>query len=152
MGYTTEFRGSFELNKKLDATTHTFLNKLNETRRMSRNLGPEFGTEGEFFVDGRGHAGQDHEASIIDYNSPPSTQPGLWCQWRPTESGTAIEWDGGDKFYNYIPWIQYIISNVLEPKGYILNGEVAWRGEDWSDTGNIIIRNNILTFKGRPER
>jgi hypothetical protein len=37
MGYTTSFDGQFELNKKLDPETHSFLTKLEETRRMERD-------------------------------------------------------------------------------------------------------------------
>src|SRR5574337_684850 len=99
MGYSTDFFGSFELNKPLDADTLKFLQKFNETRRMARKLGREYGVEGEFYVDGTGDFGQERDATVIDGNRPPSTQPGLWCQWRPTDDGTAIEWDGGEKFY-----------------------------------------------------
>jgi hypothetical protein len=142
MGYTTEFNGKFNLNKKLDKETHEFLTKLASTRRMKRKLPPEYGIEGEFYVDGAGYAGQDREDSIVDYNKPPSTQPGLWCQWIPTHDGTAIEWDGGEKFYHYVDWIKYIIDKVLAPRGYSLSGVVDWRGEDWSDTGTIVVRDN----------
>lgn len=142
MGYTTDFFGRFELNKKLDAETHTFLRKLSETRRMKRNLGPEYGVEGEFYVDGGGFCGQDHEDNIVDYNWPPSTQPGLWCQWVPSEDGLGIEWNGVEKFYEYVPWLKYLIRNFLEPKGYVLNGEVRYEGEDPSDRGTIRIVNN----------
>jgi hypothetical protein len=142
MGYTTEFDGKFNLNKKLDKETHEFLTKLATTRRMKRKLPPEYGIEGEFYVDGAGYAGQDREDSIVDYNKPPSTQPGLWCQWTPTHDGTAIEWDGGEKFYHYVDWIKYIIDKVLAPRGYSLSGVVDWRGEDWSDTGTIVVRDN----------
>lgn len=142
MGYTTEFNGKFNLNKKLDKETHEFLTKLATTRRMKRKLPPEYGIEGEFYVDGAGYAGQDREDSIVDYNKPPSTQPGLWCQWIPTHDGTAIEWDGSEKFYHYVDWIKYIIDKVLAPRGYSLSGVVDWRGEDWSDTGTIVVRDN----------
>jgi len=99
-------------------------------------------------VDGSGYAGQDHEDNVIDHNRPPSTQPSLWCQWRPNEEGDAIEWDGGEKFYEYIPWITYIIKSILAPKGYVLNGDVKWRGEEWEDTGTISIVENQVIILG----
>lgn len=142
MGYTTYFAGQFNLNKKLDKETHEFLDKLARTRRMARNVGPEYGVEGEFYVEGKGFMGQDREDNIIDNNRPPSTQPGLWLQWVPTEDGTAIVWDEGEKFYNYVEWIEYLIEKILAPRGYILNGKVDWRGEDFDDLGCIIIENN----------
>jgi len=147
MGYTTDFNGEFKLNKKLDAETHTFLNKLAETRRMKRNVDAKYGIEGEFYVDGEGFAGQDRDNTVMDGNSPPMTQPSLWLQWRPTDDGTAIEWDGGEKFYSYVEWIEYLIEKVLAPRGYTLTGAVQWRGENFDDLGTILIQDNVVTVK-----
>ena len=141
MGYSTDFSGKFTLNKPLDDETYKLLADLNQTRRMARQLGPEYGAEGEFYVDGE--AGE----SVIDYNRPPSTQPSLWCQWQPTEDRMSIIWDGGEKFYEYVDWIKYIINRVLDPKGYVLNGEVWWDGEDQSDTGLISNTDNKVNIK-----
>jgi hypothetical protein len=71
----------------------------------------------------------------------------LWCQWIPNEEGDAIVWDGGEKFYNYVEWIQYLIDKILSPRGYILNGEVFWEGEDSGDEGKIVIKDNIVETK-----
>lgn len=147
MGYTTDFYGKFVLDRPLDEQTKTFLHKLATTRRMARRLPPEFGVEGEFYVDGGGYAGQDREPSIVDYNNPPCTQPSLWCQWIPSEDGTTIQWDGNEKFYSYVEWLQYIVSRVLNPKNYILNGEVEWQGEDPEDFGKIIVVDSIVYVK-----
>ncbi len=147
MGYTTDFNGRFALNKVLDQETHAYLERFNESRRMGRNLGPEFGVQGEFYVDGTDTFGQGKDLNIIDYNRPPKTQPSLWCGWRPSEDGKYIEWDGGEKFYEYIPWLKYIITNFLDPKGYKLTGEVEWEGEDSDDFGKIVVRNNDITIK-----
>lgn len=144
MGYTTEFKGKFNINKKLDAETHDFLTKLATTRRMARNVGPEYGVEGEFYVEGKGYYGQDSDETVIDQNRPPKTQPGLWCQWVPTMDGQGIEWDGGEKFYNYIDWLVYIIDKVLAPRGYVLSGAVRWRGEEFDDTGTIVVNDNVV--------
>ncbi len=147
MGYTTDFNGSFKLNKKLDTETLEFLKKFNETRRMKRRMDAKYGIDGEFFVDAEGPFGQDRDDTIVDYNRPPSTQPSLWCQWCPADDGSAIVWDGGEKFYEYVPWIKYVIVNFLAPKGYVLNGEVEWVGEDSSDRGIIEIVNNVVRTK-----
>lgn len=143
MGYSTDFFGSFKLNKTLDLETFTFLKKLNETRRMARKVGKEYGIEGEFYV-------EDDEKNVIDINRSPKTQPGLWCQWTPNRDGTEIEWDGGEKFYEYVAWLEYIIEKVLEPKGYKLTGEVEWQGEDRGDSGKIVVKNNkVKTLAGK---
>ena len=67
---------------------------------------------------------------------------GLWCQWAPNKEGTAIGWDGNEKFYDYIEWIKYLIEKILKPNGYVLNGNVHWQGEDEGDRGVIEIINN----------
>lgn len=144
MGYTTDFSGEFKLNKPLDPETHEFLKKFSETRRMARKVDEKYGVEGEFYVESTNNFGQDHEPNIIHYNRPPSTQPSLWCQWTPNEEGTAIQWDDGEKFYEYVPWLKYINTNFLEPKGYKLNGSVEWQGEDADDFGVIKIENNKI--------
>lgn len=152
MGYTTEFQGSFKLNKKLDPKTHTFLKKLAETRRMARRVDPKYGVEGEFYVDGKGFMGQDEEPNIVNYNKPPSTQPSLWCQWTPSEDGTAIVWDQGEKFYNYIEWVIYICNKILTPRGYSITGNVKWRGEDFNDTGTIHAIDNLILVNEEYEK
>lgn len=145
MGYTTNFRGQFKLNKRLAPKRLAYLQKFAETRRMARNLPEVYGVQGEFYADGSGDFGQGHESNVIDHNRPPSTQPGLWCQWIPTNDGMAIGWDGGEKFYHYVEWLEYIIKNFLAPKGYVLNGTVSYQGDDSSDQGQIVVINNVVT-------
>jgi hypothetical protein len=147
LGYSTEFKGSFKLNKKLDKETLTFLQKFNESRRVARNVDPEYGIEGELYVDGSDDFDESMDKNIIDYNRPPKTQPSLWCQWRPNNAGTAIEWDGNEKFYCYKEWIAYLIRTVLSPKGYYLTGVVTWQGEDDDDKGRILIDRSFVTVK-----
>jgi hypothetical protein len=148
MGYTTDFGGSFKLDKPLDNETRVFLTKLADTRRMKRKFDDDkYGVDGEFYVDGGGMAGQDEEESIVEYNTPPSTQPGLWCQWVPNEEGTEIAWDGGEKFYAYTEWLRYIIEKVLKPKGYVLKGAVEWYGEDSDDRGMLVVKDNVVTVR-----
>lgn len=150
MGYTTDFNGTLKLNKKLSEEDHKFLNKLAETRRMARKVDAKYGVEGEFYVDGGGMFGQGREDNVIDHNRPPRTQPSLWLQWVPTEDGMGIEWDGGEKFYNYVEWLEYLIEKILEPRGYILNGEVYWYGEDRGDNGIIKVKDNqVSTYLGQ---
>ena len=152
MGYTTDFEGRFELNKELSPKMAQYLTLFNETRRMKRNADEVFGIEGEFFVFGGGSFGQDHETNVVDYNGAPSTQPGLWCQWTPTSDLMGIEWDGGEKFYNYTEWLVYLINKVLAPNGYVLNGVVEWDGEDRGDIGTItVIDNKVFTTDNNGE-
>jgi hypothetical protein len=70
---------------------------------------------------------------------------GTWsayCQWVPRADGTAIEWDGGEKFYDYVPWLERIIERFLKPWGRVLSGSVAWQGESGEDQGVIHVKEN----------
>ena len=147
MGYTTDFKGQFDLDKKLDPETHELLRRLSVTRRMKRNVDAKYGVDGEFYAESLDDCGQNREDNIVDYNTPPGTQPSLWCQWTPTEDGLHIEWDLGEKFYAYVEWLEYIIEKILAPRGYVLSGEVRWRGEDFDDTGKIVVKKNKVTTK-----
>ena len=130
-----------------------------------------YGNDGEYFVGGNGFAGQDKDDSIVDYNTPPGQldflttnynerwtqndlrtregkcQPGLWCQWTTDENGTHLMWDGGEKFYNYVEWLKYIINHFFEKWGVKLNGEVYWKGEDGEDMGKIVVKDNKVIVK-----
>lgn len=161
MGYTTDFEGVFKLDKPLNTAQIEYLKAFSETRRMKRDaakvgllsdpkreaVGLPVGEYGEYFVGGNGFRGQNTDNSVIDHNDSPLSQPGLWCQWIPNEDGTCIEWDGGEKFYSYIEWLEYIIENFLKPWGLTLSGKVNWRGEDDTDIGLIVVKNNEITTK-----
>lgn len=159
MGYTTDFNGRFNLDKPLTEEHSAYLKQFSETRRMKRDasetrkrpdpirkaVGLGVGPEGAYFVGAKGFAGQEHSSDIVDYNSPPEGQPGLWCQWVPTEDNAGIEWNGMEKFYDYTEWLQYLIHHFLAPAGYVLNGEVEWQGEDPSDIGKIVVKDNEVS-------
>ena len=156
MGYTTDFDGFFILDRPLTHEQREYLTAFAETRRMKRDVkiaeslpdprriitGLPIGPECAYFVGGSGPAGQDRDTSIINFNVPPIGQPGLWCQWVPSEDGTHIQWDGGEKFYSYVDWLHYLLNHFLVPWGYVLNGDVAFQGEDDNDRGVIMVRNN----------
>jgi len=158
MGYTTYFEGSFAFDRPLTENQRIYLKKFSETRRMGRktrvlekmpdpvrdNVGLPIGTEGEFYVGATGLGGQDPDSSIVDYNRPPSTQPGLWCHLTPNNDGSALEWSGAEKFYHYKVWLNYLIDNFIRPWGYILNGRVTWSGEYFEDIGIIVVENNYV--------
>jgi hypothetical protein len=146
-----------------------YLEAFAATRRMTRNpaitstfpdpvreaAGLPVGEEGGFYVGapdgaiGPGGSGflSDRTPDVVDYNSAPSGQPGLWCQWVPNEDGTAIEWDQNEKFYSYEEWLDYLLEQFLEPWGYTVNGECEWVGEDPDDRGLIVVENNVRRSK-----
>lgn len=139
-------------------------------------VGLPVGPEGSYFVGGCGSFGQGYDESVVDSNTPPGQlkfgsgkwedneklirsgqcQPGLWCQWTPTELGDGIVWNGAEKFYHYVEWLKYLIEHFLKPWGYVLGGEVEWQGEDPADSGKIEVENNevyvrnaMVTFSDR---
>ena len=137
MGYTTDFEGHFEVTPPLEIKHADYLARFSGTRRMR--------TDG---------------------------QPSLWCQWVPISDSFEphrmmdgpdqeadapayypyFGWDGGEKFYNYVEWLEYIVSRFLKPWGYALNGEVTWQGEERADIGKIVVENNQISTKaGRIE-
>lgn len=148
MGYHTDFRGQIKSNKPFTPKMKAYLQRFNETRRMKREQDDGFGIEGEFYVDGAGFMGQETTPDVIDHNRPPKTQPSLWCQWTPTENGDGLEWDGGEKFYDYVEWMVYLIRHILNPNGYVMNGEIHWRGEEFGDTGTITVKDNVVSADG----
>ena len=82
-------------------------------------------------------------------------QPGLWCQWiveqNPIHEPDVIEhvlsWDGNEKFYYYVEWLQYLIDHFFSKWDVKLNGEIEWIGEDPDDFGKIIVSDNIVVTK-----
>lgn len=159
MGYTTSFDGKFNVTPALTTFHADYLRKFNETRRMKRDaektaarpdparvlVGLPVGQEGCFFVGAGGYFGQEHTDDIDNFNQCPTTQPGLWCKWKPNDDGTAIVWDDVEKLYDYVEWLDYLIANFLAPWGYKVNGAVTWEGERSLDVGVILVVDNIVT-------
>jgi len=167
MGYTTDFSGSLEIKRPLTKKQVEYINLLSSTRRMARDVNKlmelykgkhgnpfakdktnaieVYGNQGQFFARDDGQSGQSEDGTIRDYNSPGrNVQPGLWCQWVVSEDGKYLEWDGGEKFYNYVEWLRYLIENFFKPWGRKLSGEIEWYGEDRSDIGKIVVKNNVV--------
>lgn len=157
MGYTTEFDGYVSVSPPLNPAEVSFLTDLANTRRMHR-------TEGPLFVTATGFAGQDRTDTILDYNSPDPDQPGLWCQWEPSDSGTTIQWDGGEKFYAAAEWMKYLVTNLFAPTAreyvtqhahedprlehftcdHTVNGFIDAQGEEPDDRWRLIVRDNVV--------
>jgi hypothetical protein len=111
-------------------------------------VGLEAGHEGRYYVGGKDddYWGTKKDNTILDHNYPPTGQPSLWCQWVPVDAST-LEWDGGEKFYDYVEWIKYLIEHFLVRWGYSLTGIVEWTGEDRDDRGEIDIDDNFVVIR-----
>ncbi|MBD2773826.1 hypothetical protein [Iningainema tapete] len=155
MGYTTEFVGNFQLNRPLFDFEVLYLLEFARTRRVKRSptilatipdpgrdaVGLPLGEEGGYFIN---ELHPQAESSVLDDNRPPKGQPGLHCQWQPTSDGRGVEWDGHEKFYRYVEWLQYLIVHFFIPWNYQLNGTVSWQGETSSDKGQIVVVDNQI--------
>ena len=161
MGYHTDFHGEFTIDKPVDEETYKLLDGLNKTRRMRRSvtklarrlkITPAkckklYGTDCEFWVGDAKDCGQDQTEDIREYNKPPANQPGLWNHWAIDEDKQTILWDEGEKFYEYMDWIRYLIDTILKPRGYTVNGIVFWNGEETEDMGEIHVEDNEVIIK-----
>ena len=160
MGYSTDFVGRFDFNKPVEPWLIEYIDRFANSRRMRRDnakikqlypkwkelcFNGELGVEGEYFVGGIGFMGQTEDDSVLNHNSPTRRQPGLWCDWVVTEDGLGLEWNGTEKFYSYIEWLQYLIENFFAPLGYVLNGSVEWQGEDYDDFGTLTVTDNVVS-------
>ena len=86
---------------------------------------------------------------ILEASEDPDTIQGekpvrSYMQWVPTESLDQIVWDGGEKFYDYTAWMQWMCG-LLASWGVSANGTVFWSGEDADDTGTIDVTHNAVT-------
>lgn len=157
MGYTTEFYGQIQIYPPLDKDLIEYLDEFTNVRHMKRdNLeiiknDPDYldkcldnnilGTEGEFYLGNDNPMYSHDDPTVIDINLPPITQPGLWCDWEVTKDGKAIRWNGAEKFYDYVEWLNYLIDKIFTPRGYALSGAIDFQGESWEDKGIIEIHN-----------
>lgn len=119
MSYDTKFFGRFSLDRTLG----------DQHKRILQELTEEEHTPGE---DGK------------PLREAGSGYPCLYCQWKPSDDGSAIEWDFGEKFYCWREWLSYIVERYLAPWGYRLNGEVRWRGSSPEDSGVIYVKDNRI--------
>jgi len=154
MGYTTYFDGKLSIDPPLTKEQVNYINKFSDTRRMQRDpaklanlpdpireaVDLPLGVNGGYYVGSTCDflSGQDRD-EVIQYNSPPSGQPGLWCQWVVSDDGSTLEWDGEEKFYEYGNWLRYLIEHFFSKWGRTLEGEISWQGEESDDRGVIYV-------------
>ncbi len=65
-----------------------------------------------------------------------------------TIEDTKLKWDESKDSANYLKWLKYILTEEFAPENIIANGTIRWLGEDMGDSGEIIITDNHLSYKG----
>lgn len=139
MGTTTIFNGQFRLDRPLTKEHAAYLHAFNRVRHIQRDpertmldplrdaVGLPLGAEGVYYVAGGRYTKEFiNDTSVVGFGSNPTMTPGYWCQWRPTADARGLEWDQGDKFYDWATWLNFIIENFLTLWGYTLSGAVEW--------------------------
>ena len=161
MGYDTEFQGHLSITPPLSPELTAYVNRFCETRRMKRNaamteklpdplrlaVGLPVGIQGGYYVGDTNAVGQSNTPDIVDYNTHPAGQHGLWCNWKIASDGSKLKWNGHEKFYAYVEWLKFLITHFMAPRGHVLNGVIKWRGEEFDDTGKIVVTDNVVTVK-----
>ena len=162
MGYTTEFSGSVTVTPPLNSHEVSYLKEFSGTRHVNRHSGP-YVADGLSDIQG---------ADIINGNYEHPSQPGLYCDWEPDEDGTAIQWNGNEKFYDPAEWMEYLISTFLKPGAtllaelqspvqgrhydprfahfsfdHVLDGVIDAQGEDPDDRWRLVVRGNAVSVK-----
>lgn len=122
MGYSTSFSGGFKLNREL---THK---EWMELRRLA-----DYDSRDDGFY--------------AEFTDTPDTIPDAYLQWEPNDDGTEIVWNGGEKFYEYIHWLRWLVKHYLKPHGLVINGDVRWQGDEVEDSSVIVADNNKVTFR-----
>lgn len=155
MGYSTDFFGHFNLSKKLTKDQSDYLHLFSRSRHfeidvsmvkqsdLMKRLDISIGKEGCFYIGQTIYNINYGLPYTINYNKPPADCPGLWCDWIPTEDNCGIQWGGGEKFYNYTEWLNFIITHFLKKWDIEISGNVRFQGEDISDFGFLRIKNGV---------
>lgn len=108
MGFTTDFVGHIDITPPLNAQEAAYLSAFGASRRFERGGGP-------YAVPGNPRAEEPGEVEVDRYNTPPAGQPGLWCRWVPCWDGCCLALDGGEKIYDPVRWLRYLIDHFLKP-------------------------------------
>ncbi len=120
MGYTTNFEGQIDFNRPLTVPEYRELEKL-------------------------ANYDSKHDGTYELYTDTPETMPDSYLQWQPSNDGSGLQWNGGEKFYDYIHWLRWLIKHYFVPHGITLNGQIRWQGEEITDSGILKVIDNKVT-------
>ena len=117
MGYTTTFEGHISIGEPLLAKTLERLDFLGEDSRDNVYLKQMGAPQG-------------------------------YCQWvlRPDPNDyelQCLKWDGEEKFYDSLEWMQFIVETVLTD--YTCNGVIEAQGEELSDRWLLVVENSKVS-------
>lgn len=119
MGYTTRFDGRIKFDRPLTVP---------EFRRLEKMCD---------------YSAQD-DGFLREFTDTPDTIPTSYLQWQPTEDGEGLEWNGAEKFYDYVHWLRWLIKHFFKPHSIVLSGALTYQGEEIGDVGRIEVRDNVV--------
>jgi len=61
-----------------------------------------------------------------------------------SEDKSCILPEVGESRHGVRMWLRLLLEHFLVPRGYVLNGEVRWEGQDPDDRGCIFVKDNQL--------
>lgn len=150
MERTSKFIGEISIFPALSAEEINYLKQFNSTRHTQ--LLPDPYAIGNFEPEDLRNADPD---LVMKNSCPQEGQPGLWCNWIPTNDGTAIKWDGAEKSHDMAEWLVYLVEHFIGRTplaktklpffgGHELNGEVEVVGEQPKDCRKIVVANSQI--------
>lgn len=78
------------------------------------------------------------------YNKYSPEHPDSYNQWEPSEDGMSLRWNGGEKFYDYVDWLEWLVKNYFKPRSIELNGTFRYQGEEIGDVGRIEVKDSSV--------
>ena len=118
-----EFDGKLELNKKLDKDMFNLLKLLNDKENFTSKV----------------NTGDNNFYQCDNYF--------YWykCRWRLSGDDMQIIPYEIEHIMHYdLSWLAYICKYVLVPKKYTLNGVLKYKGEPYTNFGEIIVEDNTV--------
>jgi hypothetical protein len=103
MDFSVPFTGTISVSPPLNQREIDFLRAFSRTRHMRWPEGP-YTTSEDWPQLGPSNENQPHEG-----------QPGLWCNWEPTDDGAGLQWNGDTNFDDADEWLRYVVDHFLRP-------------------------------------
>lgn len=142
MGYDTKFTGRFALSRPLTAKESAILEAVHDHRHQDDLELPYPAVEEQPVTIERDVIKPLYVGEGFDYLS--EKFPSFYCQWTLSPNKRALMWDKGEKFYNYVSWLEYLISHCFAVWGVELSGTVKWKGAGRGDRGSITVESNRI--------
>ena len=76
--------------------------------------------------------------------SPEPDLPGYAGLLEVSEDRGCILPEQDESRHGFRLWLKLLTEHYLAPRGYVLNGEVFWEGEDREDSGTIFVKDNQI--------